>query len=81
VPQLKTEIFVPEIANAVPHLRVHLDAGGITPMEADRRLGDGEPRIEIRGTGPSSLEIAVWTLKSGEAEIVGDRLAQVLKKG
>ena len=70
----KTEIFVPPIANAVPHLRIAC----ARPEEVVRRLRDGEPRIEIRPPLPGAVEVAVWMLEAGEAEIVGRRLRDVL---
>jgi L-seryl-tRNA(Ser) seleniumtransferase len=79
---VKAETFVPEINNAVPHLRVTWDAAaaGLTPAEAVKRLRDGEPRIEVRAVLPEGLEIGVWMLEAGEAEIVGRRLGEVLRK-
>ena len=46
---VKTEVFVPPIANAVPHLRVRWDAKkrGITPAEMVKKLRDGKPSIEV----------------------------------
>jgi hypothetical protein len=79
---VKTETFVPEIANAVPHLRIKWDAGEvkITPAEAVKRLRDGDPAIELRpGGDPDALEVAVWMLQPGEAQIVGRRIREVLK--
>jgi uncharacterized pyridoxal phosphate-dependent enzyme len=82
VPGLKAETFVPEPANAVPHLKVTWDAAalGVTPDEAAKRMRDGEPRIELRATLADGLEIGVWMLEPGEDEIVGRRLREVLKK-
>ena len=79
---MKAETFVPLINNAVPHLKVTWDptALGLTPAEAVQRLRSGEPRIEVRGVLPQGLEIGVWMLEAGEAEIVGRRLAEVLRK-
>jgi L-seryl-tRNA(Ser) seleniumtransferase len=75
---LKTEVFVPEIANAVPHLRIH---AGAAKGDVVRKLREGDPRIEIRPSEGDTLEVAVWTLQPGEAEIVAARLADILKKG
>jgi D-glucosaminate-6-phosphate ammonia-lyase len=70
----KTEIFVPPIANAVPHLRVACPK----PQEVVKKLRDGEPRIEIRAALADAIEVAVWMLDAGEAEIVGRRLKEIL---
>jgi len=77
---VKAERFVPQIANQVPHLRVDWDREKIrlSPEEVMQRLRDGEPSIELV-PGPSvGIEIASWTLKPGEAEIVGERLRAIL---
>jgi L-seryl-tRNA(Ser) seleniumtransferase len=79
---VKTEAFVPEIANAVPHLRISWDeaALGITAAEATRRLREGDPSIELRPGAKQCLEVAVWMLQPGEAQIVARRIREVLKK-
>ncbi len=79
VPGVKTEVFVPSIANAVPHLRVRWDEARLRAAEPVRRLREGEPRIETRPEATEGIEIAVWTLEPGEDEIVGRRLREVLK--
>jgi uncharacterized pyridoxal phosphate-dependent enzyme len=76
---VKAEQFVPEINNAVPHLKVTW-SGAVTPGEAVKRLRDGEPRIEVRATLPDGLEIGVFMLEPGEDEVVGRRLREVLSK-
>ena len=80
---VKTETFIPEIANAVPHLRITWDPGTvkITPREAVKRLRDGEPSIELRPGAKEGLEVAVWMLQPGEAQIVAKRIREVLKGG
>jgi L-seryl-tRNA(Ser) seleniumtransferase len=74
--------FVPEIANAVPHLRLTWDAAalGFSPEDVVRRLKEGEPRIEIKGAIAGGVEVGVWMLQPGEEEVVGRRLRDVLKK-
>jgi D-glucosaminate-6-phosphate ammonia-lyase len=78
---VKTETFVPEISNAVPHLRITWDAGAvkITPAEAIKRLREGDPSIELRPGAKDALEVAVWMLQPGEAQIVAKRIREVLK--
>jgi L-seryl-tRNA(Ser) seleniumtransferase len=80
---VKTETFIPEIANAVPHLRITWDPGAvkITAAEAVKRLRDGEPSIELRPGAKDGLEVAVWMLQPGEAQIVAKRIREVLKGG
>jgi len=78
---IKTEQFVPEIANAVPHLRITWDEAAlkITAAEATKRLREGEPSIELRPGARQCLEVAVWMLEAGEAQIVARRIREVLK--
>jgi D-glucosaminate-6-phosphate ammonia-lyase len=79
------ERFVPEIANEVPHLRVSWDqaAVAIAPDEVRRKLREGEPSIELipASSVKGTLEIASWMLEPGEAEIVGESLARILREG
>jgi uncharacterized pyridoxal phosphate-dependent enzyme len=80
---VKTETFIPEIANAVPHLRITWDPGAvkITAAEAVKRLRDGDPSIELRPGAKDGLEVAVWMLQPGEAQTVAKRIREVLKGG
>jgi L-seryl-tRNA(Ser) seleniumtransferase len=91
VPTMKTEIFVPEIANHVPHLILAYDpqAVGITPKQVQDRLRAEPPRIELNpATGTSgrlgthsnenTIVVGTWMMLPGEAEIVGRRLHEVL---
>ena len=79
---VKTERFLPEIANQVPHLRVSWDQAAIKvkPDEVKQRLRDGNPSIELIPGGyvPNTLEIASWMMKPGDAETVGRRIAEEL---
>jgi uncharacterized pyridoxal phosphate-dependent enzyme len=81
VPGVKAEIFVPEVANHVPHLRVTWDAAaiGITAREVVTALKDGEPSIGTRNEGPA-LVIGVWMMRQGEDKVVARRLRQVLEQ-
>src|SRR6185436_18848494 len=81
VPGVKTEAFVPEIANAVPHLRITWapESVKITAREAVKRLREGDPAIELRPGAKQGLEVAVWMLQPGEAQIVAKRIREVLK--
>ncbi|HWB97183.1 MAG TPA: PLP-dependent transferase [Bryobacteraceae bacterium] len=78
---VKTESFVPEISNAVPHLRISWDTSKIkiSPKEATQKLREGEPSIELRPGAKDCLEVAVWMLQAGEAQIVAKRIREVLK--
>jgi L-seryl-tRNA(Ser) seleniumtransferase len=77
---VKAEVFVPEVANHVPHVRVTWEPGSrIRPAAAIvRALQDGEPSIAIRNEG-ETLVIGVWMMQAGEAKIVSRRLRQELE--
>jgi L-seryl-tRNA(Ser) seleniumtransferase len=78
---VKAEIFVPEVANHVPHVRVSWDAKsiGMTAAEAVKALRDGEPSVGTRSEG-DALVFGVWMMRSGEEKIVARRLRQVLDR-
>ncbi|MDQ3348596.1 MAG: aminotransferase class V-fold PLP-dependent enzyme [Acidobacteriota bacterium] len=81
VPGVTAEIFVPEVANHVPHVRVSWDRA-VVPLEPAavvRTLQDGEPSIVIRSEG-EVLVIGVWMMQPGEDRVVARRLRQVLEK-
>ncbi|MEO7650323.1 MAG: selenocysteine synthase [Bryobacteraceae bacterium] len=76
---VKTEMFVPKISNAVPHLRISWSGLKITPEQAVKLLREGDPSIELRPGAKDCLEVAVWMLQPGEAQIVARRIREVLK--
>jgi L-seryl-tRNA(Ser) seleniumtransferase len=80
VPGVKAEVFVPEVANHVPHLRVTWD-GADEPAAAAvvKAMKDGEPSIGIRNEG-NTLVLGVWMMRPGEDRIVARRLRQALTK-
>jgi L-seryl-tRNA(Ser) seleniumtransferase len=75
------EVFVPEVANHVPHVRVTWDAAarGLKAADVVRALKDGEPSIAMRNEG-DALVIGVWMMRPGEDAIVAKRLRQSLEK-
>src|SRR5438874_163263 len=81
VPGVKGDIFVPEVANHVPHVRISWDAAakGMTATDAVNRLRAGEPSIGARSEG-DALVIGVWMMRPGEEKIVARRLREVLEK-
>ena len=77
---VKAEVFVPEIANHVPHVRISWDgADEATAAAAVIAMRDGEPSIAIRSEG-NALVVGVWMMQPGEEKIVARRLRQVLEK-
>jgi L-seryl-tRNA(Ser) seleniumtransferase len=78
VPGVKAEVFVPEIANNVPHIRITWDgADEAAAAAAVKAMKDGEPSIGIRSEG-NALVLGVWMMRSGEEKVVARRLRQVL---
>ena len=80
VPGIKAEIFVPEVANHVPHVKISWDAAakGLTATDAVNALRAGEPSIGTRSEG-DALVIGVWMMQPGDDKIVARRLRQVLE--
>lgn len=92
IPTMQSRIFVPEVANRVPHLLLRYDPQrvGMTPVQVAEVLRRGAPSIEVNpATGtreragiPSdenTLVIGVWMLQDGEDEIVARRLREALQ--
>lgn len=81
---VRSESFVPEIANETPHLRVEWDERTIPKKNADivKLLREGDPRIEVRPSAADKpmIEIAVWMLQPGEHRIVAKRVREILKQ-
>jgi uncharacterized pyridoxal phosphate-dependent enzyme len=81
VPTVVTEMYVPPVANHVPHLRITWDAErvGITPEELRTKLRDGHPSIETSGES-DSLELNVFMMQPEEVRIVGVRIREHLEE-
>lgn len=79
----RAEQFVPRIANAVPHAAIEWDPAAISLTRNDvaSALRAGQPRIEARpSTGEAArLEIGVWMMQPGDAEIVAARCGEILR--
>lgn len=81
IPGVRSETWIPPIANHVPHLRIEWDPAVIkmTPREAARKLAAGEPSIEVVPGQDKALVIGVWMLQPGEAQIVASKVRDLLK--
>ena len=89
---VEAKIFIPPVANHVPHLLITYDLNRIklTATEVMQKMREGTPRIELNpstGGGPASaglpggsnvIVVGVWMLQPGEEDIVGRRLHEVL---
>jgi uncharacterized pyridoxal phosphate-dependent enzyme len=94
LPTVQTQIFIPEVANHVPHLLITYDQSRIkiTGMEAMKKMREGKPRIELNPStggapasaglpgGPNTIVVGVWMLLPGEDMIVAKRLREVLQQ-
>jgi L-seryl-tRNA(Ser) seleniumtransferase len=93
VPTVQTQIFIPPVANHVPHLVINYDSARIhtNGLEVMQKLREGKPRIELNpatGGGPASaglpsspdtIVVGVWMLQPAEDAIVGRRIREVLQ--
>lgn len=94
IPSVSSDVFVPPVANHVPHLLIRYDRQRvkIAPKEVAEELRQGTPSIELNpATGSShassglptdggTIVVGVWMLEPGEDLIVARRLHEVLKK-
>lgn len=92
VPSVEARVFIPPVANHVPHLLITYDTNRVklSPSEVMQKMREGTPRIELNpatGGRPASvglpagsnvIVVGVWMLQPGEDEIVGKRLQEVL---
>ncbi|MBI1356744.1 MAG: selenocysteine synthase [Acidobacteria bacterium] len=79
---VQTKVFVPEIANAVPHLEVTWDEAkvGRTREQVVEGLRKGSPNIELRpGGGKGLVVVAVSMMQDGDEDVVARRLREELK--
>jgi len=92
IPTVETQIFIPEVANHVPHLLITYDQNRIkiSGAEVMQRMREGKPRIELNPStggasasaglpgGPNTIVVGVWMLQPGEDMVVAKRLREVL---
>lgn len=79
-PDVHTEIFVPEIANAVPHLRIKWDEAQrkVSVRTMIQKLREGTPSIEVAPGAETRFAVGVWMMEPGEDAIVGERIREIL---
>jgi uncharacterized pyridoxal phosphate-dependent enzyme len=73
------EVFVPEVANHVPHVKISWQAPAqrMTAEAVVKALRDGEPSIGTRSEA-NALVIGIWMMRPGEEKVVARRLRDVL---
>ena len=80
VPGVTAEVFVPEVANHVPHVRISWDAAkGMKAADVVKALRDGEPSIATRSEG-QTIVVGVWMMRPGEEKIVARRMKEALER-
>jgi L-seryl-tRNA(Ser) seleniumtransferase len=93
LPTIQTQIFIPQVANHVPHLLITYDQNQIkiTGREVKQKMREGKPRIELNPStggapasaglpgGPNTVVVGVWMLQPGEEVVVAKRLREVLQ--
>jgi L-seryl-tRNA(Ser) seleniumtransferase len=93
LPTVQTNIFIPPVANHVPHLLISFDQNRIkiTGPEVMQKMRQGNPRIELNPAtgggpasaglpgGPNTIVVGVWMLQPGEDLVVAQRLHEVLQ--
>jgi L-seryl-tRNA(Ser) seleniumtransferase len=94
IPSVETKIFVPPVANHVPHVLITYDPNRIpiTGQQIMEKLRQGSPRIELNPatgggpamaglpSGPYTVVVGVWMLEPHEPPIVARRLRDVLRE-
>jgi L-seryl-tRNA(Ser) seleniumtransferase len=94
IPTVQTQVFIPEVANHVPHLLITYDQNRIkiTGAEVMQKMRAGKPRIELNPStggapasaglpgGANTIVAGVWMLQPGEDMIVAKRLREVLQE-
>jgi uncharacterized pyridoxal phosphate-dependent enzyme len=77
---VKADVFVPDVANHVPHVRISWDAAAtrVTAADAVAKLRAGEPSIGTRSEG-DALVVGVWMMRPGEDKVVARRVREVLQ--
>jgi uncharacterized pyridoxal phosphate-dependent enzyme len=95
IPTVQTQIFIPEVANHVPHLLITYDQNRLktTGTEVMKKMREGKPRIELNPStggapasaglpgGPNTIVVGVWMLQPGEDMVVAKRLRELLQEG
>jgi L-seryl-tRNA(Ser) seleniumtransferase len=96
IPSVKTQIFVPPVANNVPHLLITYDMKRLKASAKDvqTELLQGTPSIALNPAtggdagglmkglpaGPNVIVVGVWMMLPGEDSVVAKRLHEVLSK-
>jgi len=79
VPGVTTEMYLPPMANHVPHLRISWDESivRITPPQVVQKLRYGHPSIETLG-GQEDIVLNMFMIQPHEVDVLGQRTKQAL---
>ena len=94
LPTVQTKIFIPPVANHVPHLLITYDPARIKIIgrEVMAKMRQGNPRIELNpatgggsasaglASGENTIVVGVWMMQPGEDLVVAQRLHDVLQE-
>ncbi len=88
VPTIKSEVFVPPIANHVPTVRIQWDkaALNLTADAVRKQMREGKPVIELAPSSSPAADatqeigVGIWQLQPGEVDVVAKRLKEIIKK-
>jgi L-seryl-tRNA(Ser) seleniumtransferase len=93
IPTVEARIFIPPVANHVPHLLITYDLERIKMPGAEvmQKMRQGTPRIELNpatgggsasaglASGSNTIVVGVWMMQPGQELIVAQRLYDVLQ--
>jgi len=87
IPAIKSEVYVPPIANHVPSIRLTWEKAALklTADDVRKQMRAGTPSIEIApNSSPAKADtqeigLTVWMMQPGETEIVAKRLRDAFK--
>jgi L-seryl-tRNA(Ser) seleniumtransferase len=76
-----TEILLPEdLSNHSPRLKIRWQTNGLSGLDLERDLLNGNPRIVLSEASPDSITIMPYMMSAGEERIVADCVTQRLKQ-
>jgi L-seryl-tRNA(Ser) seleniumtransferase len=79
---VKTDTYVPPIADHTPTLRISWDTDKVK-ISGDgllEELRKGSPSIEAYGGGENSITVSPWMMIAGQEKIVAQRIREGLQK-
>ncbi len=77
-----TSITVPPVANRTPTITISWDINKVKVSRNDfqKRMREGNPSVEMMGSGDNSIVMTTWNLLPGQDKMVAERLFEELTK-